>query len=140
MPSPPMSPASIRTACDPGEAVLPESADGALARVGERAGAEDCRASAADADDVGLELQCVAAALEPTSQPATAMASAARRTREQRGVSVTRPFSCRPPLLLVGRLDFLAVSLDHLLGDVRWHVLVVVQGGGERTPAAGQRP
>ena len=43
-------------------------------------------------------------------------------------------------LLLVRGLHCLAVDLDHLLGDVLWHVLIAVQHCRKRTPPAGDRP
>ena len=43
-----------------------------------------------------------------------------------------------PGSVAAGRLDLLAVLVDDLLGDVRRHVLVVVERRGERAAALGQ--
>ena len=49
-----------------------------------------------------------------------------------------RPRPSVPGDVPAGRLDLLAVRLDHLLGDVPGHVLVVVERRGERAAALGQ--
>ena len=49
-----------------------------------------------------------------------------------------RPRDSVPRAVPAGRLELLAVGLDHLLGDVAGHVLVVIERRRERAAALGQ--